>query len=63
MLQLMLEGGALDLIVCSEEVVGVVCVECMVKVVSMEVAVVTVVSMVDVKLVTEDSSSSDCDPR
>jgi hypothetical protein len=63
MLQLMLENGAFDMLVSTDRVVDVVGVEFMVKVVAREVVIVTVVSMEDVKLVIEDSSSSDCESR
>jgi hypothetical protein len=63
MLQLMLKGGALDMLVSTEGLVIMVGVECMMRVVESEVVVVTVVSVEDVKLVMEDFSSSDCEPR
>jgi hypothetical protein len=63
MLQLMLENGAFDMLVSTDRVVDVVGVEFMVKVVARKVVIVTVVSMEDVKLVIEDSSSSDCESR
>ncbi len=58
----MLEGGALDMVVSSDLIVDVVCVEYMVKVVAREVVMVSVVPVEDVKLVMEESSSSDCEP-